>query len=220
MNGSAGYRTRSTCGRLSSSSTLSTARSRSPRRSRTMNSLGTDPASNLAYHAGLARRAFERVAVPFRGNGSGFISALQEIEQRVIRIGARAHSIVGQDELGQSLAEEGSPRPYAHGAKTFGLRIGIRIERGIIDRTAARPEAGAADLMRIGFAGDCVGKMRHAAGMARRAAARKARDREIETAPEEMHRASLAEKAGAELLEHPIDADENPEEAADGVGIV
>ena len=52
--------------------------------------------------------------------------------------------------------------------------------------------------------GDRVGQMRHTAGMARRATAREARHRQIETAPEEMHRARLAEEAGAELLEDAV----------------
>ena len=105
-------------------------------------------------------------------------------------------------------------------AKARGLGIGVGIERGIIDRAAARPEAGAADFVRIGLAGDRVGQMRHAAGMARRAAAGKARHREIEAAPEEMHRARLAEKAGAELLEHAVGIDQDLQEAPHRIGIV
>src|SRR5882724_7810026 len=62
--------------------------------------------------------------------------------------------------------------------------------------------------------------MRHATGMARRAAAGKARHREVETAPEEMHRARLAQKSSAELLEHPVGARENPEKAPHGVAII
>src|SRR4051794_28842500 len=49
--------------------------------------------------------------------------------------------------------------------------------------------------------------MRHATGMTRRAPAREARYREIKTAPEEMHRACLAEEAGAELFEYPVGID-------------
>src|ERR1700730_847372 len=55
--------------------------------------------------------------------------------------------------------------------------------------------------------------MRHAAGMARRVPAGKACDREIEAAPEEMHRACLAEEAGAELLEDAVGIDENLQKA-------
>src|SRR5882672_469829 len=68
--------------------------------------------------------------------------------------------------------------------------------------------------------GDRIGQMRHAARMARRATAREARYRQIETAPEEMHRACLAEEAGAELLEDAVGIDEDLQEAPDGVGIV
>src|SRR6266403_9560 len=62
--------------------------------------------------------------------------------------------------------------------------------------------------------------MRYAAGMAWRRSTRKSRHREIETAPEKMHRARLAEEGGAELLQHPIGIDENLEKATHGVGIV
>src|SRR5216684_2670241 len=55
--------------------------------------------------------------------------------------------------------------------------------------------------------------MRHAAGMARRAPAGKACDCKIEAAPEEMHRACLAEEAGAELLEDPVGIHENLQKA-------
>jgi hypothetical protein len=56
--------------------------------------------------------------------------------------------------------------------------------------------------------------------MARRAAAGKPGGREIEAAPEEMHRARLAEKAAAEQLEDAVDLDERAPEAMDRVGIV
>src|SRR5450759_950552 len=62
--------------------------------------------------------------------------------------------------------------------------------------------------------------MRYAAGMARRAPARKARHREIEAAPEEMHRTRLAKEAGAELLEHPVGIHKDLQEAPHGVWIV
>jgi hypothetical protein len=35
-----------------------------------------------------------------------------------------------------------------------------------------------------------------------------------------MHRARLADKAGAELLEHPVGTDENLEEAPHGIGVI
>src|SRR5512138_3731230 len=62
--------------------------------------------------------------------------------------------------------------------------------------------------------------MRHASGMAWRRTAGKARNREVEAAPEEMHRARLAEKTGAELFEHTIAVDEDLLEALHGFGII
>src|SRR5262249_9586250 len=96
----------------------------------------------------------------------------------------------------------------------------IGIERRIVDRPTAGPEAGAAYLVRIGLAGDRVRQMRDAARMARRGSTREAGHREIEASPEEMHRARLAEKAGAELLEDAIDIDKDLEEAPDRIAIV
>src|SRR6185437_3357508 len=40
---------------------------------------------DLTHQTRLARRAFQRIAVPLRGIGSGFIGALQKFEQRLIR---------------------------------------------------------------------------------------------------------------------------------------
>ncbi len=55
--------------------------------------------------------------------------------------------------------------------------------------------------MAIGLAGDPVGQAGDAAGMFGRLSPGKARHREIEAAPEEMHRARLAEEAGAKAFE-------------------
>jgi hypothetical protein len=56
--------------------------------------------------------------------------------------------------------------------------------------------------------------------MKRGAPARKPRHREIETAPEEMNRACLAEKAAAKELEDAIGLDERAPEAMRGGGVV
>src|SRR5262249_52679781 len=87
------------------------------------------------------------------------------------------------------------------------------IERRVIHRTAARPEARTADLVRIGLARNGVGQMRDATWMAWRDTAGESRHGEIKTAPEEMHRARLAEEAGAELFEHAVAVDEDLQEA-------
>src|SRR5271156_3449892 len=56
--------------------------------------------------------------------------------------------------------------------------------------------------------------------MARGRAAGEARDRQIETAPEEMDGAGLAEIAGAEQLEEAIHLDERAPEAMCGLGVI
>src|SRR4029077_1199939 len=56
--------------------------------------------------------------------------------------------------------------------------------------------------------------------MARRAPPGETRYRQVKTAPEEMHRARLAEESGAELLEDAVAVHKNLQEAPDRVGIV
>ena len=56
--------------------------------------------------------------------------------------------------------------------------------------------------------------------MLRRTSSRKARDRKIEAAPEEVHRADFAQEAGAKILEHAIDLDERPPEPVDCIGLL
>ena len=67
--------------------------------------------------------------------------------------------------------------------------------------------------MRIGLARDCVGQVRHAAGVGRGAAAGETGDGKVEAAPEEVGRAGLAEEAGAEQLQHPVGLQEGAPEA-------
>src|SRR4029077_2826071 len=88
-------------------------------------------------------------------------------------------------------------------AEAGGLRIGVAIEGGLSEAAIARPEAAAADLVRIRLA---VGGVRdhRIAGRRRRWAAGEARHGEIEAAPKEMHRAGLAEKARPKRREHLI----------------
>src|SRR5258706_2903446 len=62
--------------------------------------------------------------------------------------------------------------------------------------------------------------MRYAARMARCAASGKTRHRQIEAAPEEVDRARLAEKAGAELLEHAVGVHKDLQEAPHRIRIV
>src|SRR5260370_17708583 len=76
--------------------------------------LSSSGGSDLPHHAGLAQRAFQRLAVPFRGIGGSLVGALQEFEQRLVWLRGRAHGVIRQDELAERLAEErrvAPPRP-------------------------------------------------------------------------------------------------------------
>src|SRR5271165_261754 len=88
------------------------------------------------------------------------------------------------------------------------LRCGVRIKCRPCDVSSTRPESRAADLMRISFARHQV-----RAGTLRSGSPGKARHRQIEAPPEEMHRAYLADKARAKLFEHGIDPYQNAPEA-------
>src|SRR5688572_2811048 len=143
-------------------------------------------------------------AVPAAGLGRRDISTGKKIQQLGIGIGRRTHGLVGKDELAELGVEL---RAFAHRAlaETARLRVCVRVERRSRVNLAAGPEARAADLMRIRLARNTVGQPRRAAGVARRLPTRKTRNREIEAAPEEVHRARLTEEAGSELLEDAID---------------
>src|SRR6478609_8865952 len=102
---------------------------------------------DLPHHTWLARWAFQRLAVPFRGIGRSLVCALQEFQEGAVGIGGGAHCVIGQKEFAKRFAEEGGIWSGLDRAITGRLGIGIGIERGIIDRAAARPEAGAAFLV-------------------------------------------------------------------------
>jgi hypothetical protein len=158
------------------------------------------PRSDRPRPPDIAERRIQRGAVPFAEIGRRLVSALQKFQERMLGIGCRAHRIVRQNEFAEFLREERLTRAYCCRGKIRGRRIGVGIEGRIGDRPCtARPEAGTRHFMRIGFLRDDILHMRHAAWMTRRLSARKPRHGEIETAPKEMHRARLAEKARAEM---------------------
>ncbi len=74
--------------------------------------------------------------------------------------------VIRQDEFAKICLEGAAWRdlPVAE-ASRFGIGVGIegRARKGLV----SRPEAGAAHLVRIGFARDVVGQSGHAAGMGR-----------------------------------------------------
>src|SRR5690606_34593251 len=67
---------------------------------------------------------------------------------------------------------------------------------------------------------DGIGQVGNAAGMERRAPAGKAGHGKIEAAPEEMHRARLAEEAGAELLQGERGGNQRAMEARNRIRII
>src|SRR5205814_10637538 len=126
----------------------------------------------------------------------GRVGALEKFEKRLARIGGLAHRLIGQDELADFLAVIRALWLDLRIGKAGRLRIGIGIKRGLAKAAIARPKAGAADLVRIGFAIDRIRNIR-VAWRRGRAVAREAGDRAIEAAPEKMHRAHLADEMPA-----------------------
>ena len=118
------------------------------------------------------------------------------------------------------VASKRAPAVTGRSRKPVRLRIGVGIEGGLGESLAAGPVAGAAHLVRIRLAGDGVGQPGHAAGMERSRPPGEARDREVEAAPEEVHRARLSEEAAPEQLEDAIGLDEHPPEAMGRLGVV
>src|SRR5580704_2629382 len=139
-------------------------------------------------------RAFELRAVPFCCVGRGRIGALKKIHQGRLRVWRGAHRLIWQYEFAELTAEKCLLRPDRRGGKAVGRRVGVGIERCIVDEASARPEPGAGDLVRIGLAHDSIRQMGYPAGMLRGMAPGEARDGEIETPPEEVNGARLAEE--------------------------
>ena len=136
-----------------------------------------------------SRLALQGASIPVAADGRGLIGALQELQQGCVRVRRGAHGVVRQDELAELRVVPGGCRPHLAGAVALRLGIGVGVEGGIVDGPAAWPEAGAADLVRVGLRVTSSGQVGCAAGMARRRAAGKARHGQVEAAPEEVHRA-------------------------------
>ncbi len=102
----------------------------------------------------------------------------------------------------------------------MGRWIRIRVIGGIVDAVAAGPKARTADLVRIGLLHHNVRDPRGLACEARRCAAGKACDRQIEAAPEEMDGAGLPQEASPKLFHHAIALHQSPPEAVRILGII
>src|SRR5277367_5847651 len=94
--------------------------------------------------------------------GGGFISALQEIEQSLVRRRRLPDVIVRQDELTELAGISGGLRTYRRIPEPGRLGIGVGVKDRLLQPGAARPKTAAADLVRIGLAGNPVGDIRRA----------------------------------------------------------
>src|SRR6516225_10212681 len=112
-----------------------------------------------------------------------------------------------------------APR-YRSVAEARGFGIGIGVKRSLRKSIIAWPEAGAADLMRIGFAGDRVRQPGDAAGVERSRPSRETGHSEVEAAPKEMNRARLAQKASAKKLKDAIGLDQRAPKVMGGDGVI
>src|SRR5262249_41835797 len=151
--------------------------------------------------------------IPATECGGGLVRALQEFEQRFVRILRLADTIVGQQELTELLAVECPAGLHGRVLESSGRRVRIGIEGGIRSPGSTGPEAAAADLVGIRLARDPVGEIRNSTRMFGSASPREPRDRQIGRAPEEMDGAALSDEASPEELEDAIGLHERAPES-------
>src|SRR6185312_12876372 len=94
-------------------------------------------------------------------------------------------------------------------------RYRVGVERRLPHRAAARPEAATAHLVRVCLARDVIG-----AWPLRRAPPREAGHRQVEAAPEELHRAAFADEAAPEFLEHSVGLRQDAPTALGVLGVI
>src|SRR5690606_8733284 len=117
-----------------------------------------------------------------------------------------AHFGIGQQEFAQLGMPEGGFGRYRLFRERIGRRIGVSVERRLVEAVTARPESRADFLVAIGFARHDVRQVWNAAGMDRRRAAREACNGKVEAAPEQLARRGLAAIERAERVEAPVGA--------------
>ena len=128
---------------------------------------------DFAWRAGPAEAAFESRAVPAAGVRGGGVGRLEKREEELVGVGHAPDRLVGQHELAKLRVEPGAGwrRSFAEAGR---LGLGVCVERRVRKCVRARPEPGAAHLMRVGFAHDRVRQVRGAAGVGGRAPTREA----------------------------------------------
>src|SRR5580704_975647 len=165
------------------------------------------PPRAIGAAAFLAGLVFKLLAVPFSKVRARVIRALQECQQRLSRRRRPPHLVVHQYEFLQLGLIERLRRAHRILSKPRWLRRRVSIKRRSLNVAASRPKSHAAHLVRIRLSRDRVGSLPFWS-----APPREARHRQIETAPEKMHRTGLSDKARAKLFEHFIAAYQNPPE--------
>src|SRR4029077_10917946 len=138
----------------------------------------------------MLRGSFQLRPVPFRQVGSGFVSALQEFDQRRSGRGIKTNIVIHQKEFFHLRMVKRLARtdPTLPEARRF--RGGVSVECRTFDLAAARPESCADHFVRISLARDQVGSL-----ALRSAPPGKARDAQVETTPKEVDGAVLAKEA-------------------------
>ena len=135
----------------------------------------------------------------------GLISALQEIEQRAVGISGGAHGVIGQDELAARFAEVGriGDGPSWRGSPVARDRRSNRMRNSRLRRLPARSRRCSPRANRLRAPLHPAGSARCRDGAAR-CGRRSASPRTKLPRYKKMHRARLAEKTGAELLEYAV----------------
>src|SRR5882672_1049844 len=143
--------------------------------------------------------AFKRCAIPVRERGSDVVGAIDERVNRVVWRRRLPHRFVWKNKFAELAVVVSALGPHAGVLEPDGLRYGIAIEGRLEHRSASRPEPVADHFVRVRIAHERRALAR------RRGAAGKPRDGQIETAPEEMHRAALADERAARGAEYALD---------------
>src|SRR5581483_5962062 len=155
--------------------------------------------SRGAHRSKASLTPLQRGAIPPAALCRGGVGRPAEVEQHLFRIFRAAEVVIVKIEAAEGLVVIRGGGSYGHGAKPLRFRCRIAVEGCPRQTAVAGPEAGAAHLVRIGFTRDRIGVF-----ALRSAAAGEARHRQIETAPEEMHRAALADELSAKRAEYVV----------------
>src|SRR5579884_1080015 len=147
--------------------------------------------------------------------GSGFVAALEKIQQGLFRRGSTAHVIVAQEEFTHLLTVERRCRTERGGFESNWGRRGVRVESRGREMVIAGPEATTDLFMRGSVLRDGI-----SACVCWRAPTREEGQRQIEAAPEKLDRATLADKVRAVLLHDGVRLHQDAPEAIGVDGVI